>query len=96
VLNGEKVVVSNGANADTLIVAARTAGEQYDRAGHQPVHRAGRCRGRGARDLPPDGRPARRQHHFSDVRVPAPMRCSVSGMAAYAVMERVVLEASSP
>jgi alkylation response protein AidB-like acyl-CoA dehydrogenase len=33
VLNGEKVVVSNGANADTLIVAARTAGEQTDRHG---------------------------------------------------------------
>jgi alkylation response protein AidB-like acyl-CoA dehydrogenase len=33
VLNGEKVVVSNGANADTLIVAARTAGEQSDRQG---------------------------------------------------------------
>ncbi|MFT7289459.1 MAG: alkylation response protein AidB-like acyl-CoA dehydrogenase, partial [Halieaceae bacterium] len=33
VLNGEKVVVSNGANADTLIVAARTSGEQFDRAG---------------------------------------------------------------
>jgi alkylation response protein AidB-like acyl-CoA dehydrogenase len=33
VLNGEKVVVSNGANADTLIVAARTAGEQTDRNG---------------------------------------------------------------
>jgi alkylation response protein AidB-like acyl-CoA dehydrogenase len=30
VLNGEKVAVSNGANADTLIVAARTAGEQSD------------------------------------------------------------------
>jgi alkylation response protein AidB-like acyl-CoA dehydrogenase len=32
-LSGEKVVVSNGANADTLIVAARTAGEQSERAG---------------------------------------------------------------
>ena len=32
-LNGEKVVVSNGANADTLIVAARTAGEQCDANG---------------------------------------------------------------
>lgn len=32
-LNGEKVVVSNGMNADTLIVAARTSGEQYDRQG---------------------------------------------------------------
>jgi alkylation response protein AidB-like acyl-CoA dehydrogenase len=42
VLNGEKVVVSNGANANTLIVAARSAGEQSERAGHQPVYRAGR------------------------------------------------------
>lgn len=33
VLNGEKVVVYNGANADTLIVAARTAGEQCDEDG---------------------------------------------------------------
>jgi len=33
VINGEKVVVSNGANADTLIVAARSAGEQCDRHG---------------------------------------------------------------
>ncbi|TXS91278.1 pimeloyl-CoA dehydrogenase small subunit [Parahaliea maris] len=32
-LSGEKVVVFNGATADTLIVSARTAGEQYDRAG---------------------------------------------------------------
>jgi len=33
VLNGEKVAVLNGANADTLIVSARTAGEQCDRDG---------------------------------------------------------------
>lgn len=33
VLNGEKVVVYNGANADYLIVSARTGGEQCDRAG---------------------------------------------------------------
>ncbi|MFK8043008.1 acyl-CoA dehydrogenase family protein, partial [Congregibacter sp.] len=33
VLNGEKVVVSNGMNADTLVVAARTSGEQFDRHG---------------------------------------------------------------
>lgn len=32
-LNGEKVVVFNGANADQLMVTARTAGEQYDREG---------------------------------------------------------------
>ena len=32
-LNGEKVVVFNGANANQLIVSARTAGEQYDREG---------------------------------------------------------------
>ena len=32
-LNGEKVVVSNGANADQLIVSARTAGEQSDEEG---------------------------------------------------------------
>lgn len=33
VLSGEKVVVYNGANADTLIVAARTSGEPCDEAG---------------------------------------------------------------
>jgi alkylation response protein AidB-like acyl-CoA dehydrogenase len=33
VLNGEKVVVFNGANADQLIVSARTSGEQSDEAG---------------------------------------------------------------
>lgn len=33
VLSGEKVVVYNGANADTLIVAARTSGEQCDEEG---------------------------------------------------------------
>lgn len=33
VLNGEKVVVLNGANADQLIVSARTSGEQSDDAG---------------------------------------------------------------
>ena len=32
-LNGEKVVVFNGANADQLIVSARTSGEQSDEAG---------------------------------------------------------------
>lgn len=32
-LNGEKVVVLNGANADHLIVSARTGGEQSDRQG---------------------------------------------------------------
>ncbi|HBX71834.1 MAG TPA: pimeloyl-CoA dehydrogenase small subunit [Halieaceae bacterium] len=33
VLNGEKVVVFNGASADQLIVAARSSGEQSDEAG---------------------------------------------------------------
>ena len=33
ILNGEKVVVFNGANADQLIVSARTSGEQSDEAG---------------------------------------------------------------
>jgi len=33
ILSGEKVVVYNGANADTLIVAARTGGEQCDKDG---------------------------------------------------------------
>jgi len=32
-LNGEKVVVFNGANADQLIVSARTSGEQSDESG---------------------------------------------------------------
>jgi alkylation response protein AidB-like acyl-CoA dehydrogenase len=32
-LDGEKVVVFNGANADQLIVSARTSGDQYDEAG---------------------------------------------------------------
>lgn len=32
-LNGEKVVVFNGAVADTLIVSARTSGEQFDEQG---------------------------------------------------------------
>jgi alkylation response protein AidB-like acyl-CoA dehydrogenase len=45
VLNGEKVVVSNGANADTLIVAARTPVSRAIAMGDQPVHRAGRCGG---------------------------------------------------
>ena len=33
VINGEKVVVANGANADHVIVSARTSGEQSDQAG---------------------------------------------------------------
>ena len=33
VLNGDKVVVLNGANADQLIVSARTSGEQSDESG---------------------------------------------------------------
>jgi len=32
-LNGEKVVVLNGANADQLIISARTSGEQSDESG---------------------------------------------------------------
>ncbi|MGB0450450.1 MAG: acyl-CoA dehydrogenase family protein, partial [Porticoccaceae bacterium] len=32
-INGEKTVVFNGATADSLIVAARTSGDQYDRQG---------------------------------------------------------------
>jgi alkylation response protein AidB-like acyl-CoA dehydrogenase len=32
-LNGEKVVVINGANADQVIVSARTSGEQFDHSG---------------------------------------------------------------
>lgn len=33
VLNGEKVAVANGANADVLIVSARSSGEQFDASG---------------------------------------------------------------
>lgn len=33
VINGEKVAVLNGANADTLIVSARTSGDQFDEKG---------------------------------------------------------------
>ncbi len=33
VLNGEKVAVANGANADVLIVSARSSGDQYDSRG---------------------------------------------------------------
>jgi len=33
IINGEKVVVANGHNADTLIVSTRTSGEQFDTHG---------------------------------------------------------------
>jgi len=93
VLNGEKVLVSNGANAGTLIVAARTAGEQSDTQGISLFI------------VPADAEGIERvtyrlmdgQHvanlAFKDVRVGADALLGEAGNG-YAVMDRVIMEAT--
>ena len=65
VIDGEKFVVLNGENADTLIVTARTKGGQRDKTRHRRVHRAGERQGRHPQGLSDPGRPACRRHHAS-------------------------------
>jgi len=92
-LNGEKVVVSNGANADTLIVAARSSGEAGDRSGISLFIVAADAAGveRVSYRLM-DG-----QHvaniTLRDVTVPADALLGELG-GGFAVMDRVILEAT--
>ncbi|MEE4277529.1 MAG: acyl-CoA dehydrogenase [Halieaceae bacterium] len=92
-INGEKVVVFNGANADTLIVAARTAGAPGDRNGISLFIVAA--------DAPGVERVSYRmmdgQHVanfvFKDVQVAAGALLGEAG-SGFAVMDRVILEAT--
>ncbi|MEM1187939.1 MAG: acyl-CoA dehydrogenase [Pseudomonadota bacterium] len=93
VINGEKVVVGNGANADTLIVAARTSGEAGERGGISlfivPADANGIERN-GYRMM--DG-----QHVanfvFSNVAVESGALLGDAG-AAFPIMDRVILEST--
>lgn len=92
VLNGEKVVVYNGANADTLIVAARTGGEQCDEDGISLfIVDAGAAGIDRMSYALMDGQRAANLV-FKDVRLPADALLGDKDKA-YPVMSRVVLEA---
>jgi len=92
VLNGEKVVVYNGANADTVIVAARTSGEQYDEDGISLfIVDAGTAGIDTMSFALMDGQRAANLV-FNDVRLPADALLGEKDRA-YPVISRVVLEA---
>lgn len=92
VLNGEKVVVYNGANADTLIVAARTSGEQCDENGISLFLVDRSTDGIEKMDYPlMDGQRAANLV-FKDVRLSADALLGDRDKA-FPVMSRVVLEA---
>ena len=63
VIDGEKFVVLNGENADTLIVTARTKGGAARQGRHRRVPGAGERQGRHPQGLSDPGRPACRRHH---------------------------------
>lgn len=92
VLNGEKVVVAIGASADTLIVSARTSGEQFDTDGISlfvvPADAEGVSR-TSYRLM--DGQVVA-NIRFDNVTVGADALLGAAG-DAYAVIDRVVLEA---
>jgi alkylation response protein AidB-like acyl-CoA dehydrogenase len=92
-LNGEKVVVFNGANADQLIVSARTGGEQYDEAGISLF--LVDANAAGVQRLPyrlMDGQLVA-NIVLDDVEVPAPSVLGAPG-EGFAVIESVVLQAN--
>ena len=92
VLNGEKVVVYNGANADTVIVAARTSGEQYDEDGISLFIVDACTAGIDTMSFAlMDGQRAANLV-FNDVRLPADALLGEKDRA-YPVISRVVLEA---
>ncbi len=93
VLNGRKGVVLNGATADTLVVTARTAGEQKDEdgislfvldAGSEGVRRRGYATVDGQKGA---------EIVFEDVRVPAAQLLGGEG-EAWPVIESVLQEAT--
>lgn len=91
VLSGEKVVVYNGANADVLIVAARTSGEQCDEEGISLFLVDAAAEGIDRLDYPlMDGHRAANLV-FRDVRLPANALLGEQDRA-FPVMSRVVLE----
>ncbi len=63
VIDGEKFVVINGENADTLIVTARTSGRAARQERHRRLPGAGQRQGRQPQGLSDPGRPACRRHH---------------------------------
>ena len=64
VIDGEKFVVINGENADTLIVTARTQGGRRDKRRHRRLPGAGERQGRRPKGLSDPGRPACRRRHL--------------------------------
>ena len=93
ILNGEKVVVFNGANADQLIVSARTSGEQSDESGISLFLVAADAAGieRTSYSMMDGQRVA--NIVLRDVRVPAGnLVGELDG--GYALMEAVVMEAN--
>ena len=93
VIDGEKFVVLNGENADTLIVTARTKGGAARQDRHRRVPRAGECQGRHPQGLSDPGRPACRRHHASPASRSARMLRSAIPRTALPLIERVVDEA---
>ena len=92
VIDGEKFVVLNGENADTLIVTARTSGGQRDKTGIGVFLVPGECQGRHPQGLSDPGRPARRRHHADRRR--GRRRCrDRRSRERPALIERVVDEA---
>lgn len=92
-LNGEKVVVFNGANADTLIVAARTAGEQSDEAGISLFIVAADAAGVERSDYRlMDGQKVA-NIRFNEVSLGADALLGELGQG-FAVMDRVIMEAT--
>ena len=63
VIDGEKFVVINGENADTLIVTARTKGGRRDRTGIGVFLVPANAKGISQQGLSDPGRPACRRHH---------------------------------
>ena len=93
VLNGEKVVVFNGANADQLIVSARTSGEQSDEAGISLFLVAADAAGVERTSYPMMDGQRVANITLKDVQVPAANVVGEPG-GGYALIEAVVMEAN--
>lgn len=93
VLSGRKTVVLNGANADFLVVSARTGGEQTDEKGVSLFVVEADAPGITRRGYPTvDARQAA-EIEFDGVQVPQAQRLGPAG-EAYPVLERVIDEAA--
>ena len=93
VLNGEKVVVSNGANADQFVVSARTSGEQSDEQGISLFLVAADAAGVERIDYRMMDGQRVANVVFKDVKVPAQNLVGELD-AGYALMSQVVMEAN--